>query len=192
MTGALTVVAGIPIPSSSPAFLAGVGLHVLLGLICAIAGMGAMFSPKCAGHHPRFGSVYYWCLCGLFVTAAGFAVVRWREDYPLLILGAAAFAGAHFARRARRKRWSGWRRLHIIGMGTSYISLLTAFYVDNGKNLPLWRNLSPIAFWCLPAAVGLPLILRALLRSPGILPVSVMRVAEEQGNRHPIRSHDIR
>ena len=78
-------------------------------------------------------------------------------------------------------------------MGTSYISLLTAFYVDNGKNLPLWRDLSPISFWFLPAAVGLlPLILRALLRSPGNLPVSVMRVAEEQGNRHPIRSHEIR
>ena len=31
MSGALTVVAGIPIPSSSPAFLAGVGLHVIPG-----------------------------------------------------------------------------------------------------------------------------------------------------------------
>ena len=26
-------------------------------------------------------------------------------------------------------------------MGASYILLLTAFYVDNGKNLPLWREL---------------------------------------------------
>ena len=154
--------------------------------------MSAMFSPKCAGRHPRFGSVYYWCLCGLFVTAAGFAVVRWREDYPLLILGAAAFAGAHFARRARRKRWSGWRRLHIIGMGTSYISLLTAFYVDNGRSLPLWRELPPISYWLLPVAGGLPLSLRALLRSPVTCARSVMGVAEEQDSRHPNRSHHIR
>ena len=32
-------------------------------------------------------------------------------------------------------------KLHITGMGTSYVLLLTAFYVDNGKNLPLWRDL---------------------------------------------------
>lgn len=49
-------------------------------------------------------------------------------------------------------------------MGTSYVLLLTAFYVDNGKNLPLWRDLPQIAFWLIPAAIGVPLILRALWR----------------------------
>ena len=44
-------------------------------------------------------------------------------------------------------------------MGTSYIFMLTAFYVDNGKTLPLWKELPQIAFWLLPAAVGVPLIL---------------------------------
>jgi hypothetical protein len=44
--------------------------------------------------------------------------------------------------------------------------LLTAFYVDNGKSLPLWRWLPPIAYWLLPAAVGVPLIVRAFLRHP--------------------------
>jgi hypothetical protein len=53
MTGAVTVVAGIPIPSNNPAFLAVVGKHVCLGLIGAIAGVGAMFSLKCTGRHPR-------------------------------------------------------------------------------------------------------------------------------------------
>jgi hypothetical protein len=43
--------------------------------------------------------------------------------------------------------------------------MLTAFYVDNGKNLPLWRELPVIAFWILPSAIGVPLILYALLRS---------------------------
>jgi hypothetical protein len=32
-------------------------------------------------------------------------------------------------------------------MGTSYIALLTAFYVDNGKNLPLWSHLPNLAYW---------------------------------------------
>jgi hypothetical protein len=51
-------------------------------------------------------------------------------------------------------------------MGVSYVLLLTAFYVDNGSNLPLWRTLPPIAFWLLPSAVGLPIIAYALLRHP--------------------------
>jgi len=51
-------------------------------------------------------------------------------------------------------------------MGASYVLLLTAFYVDNGKSLPLWRELPPIAYWLLPAAIGLPLIIRALFWHP--------------------------
>ncbi len=54
-------------------------------------------------------------------------------------------------------------------MGSSYILLLTAFYVDNGRNLPLWRSLPSLTYWLLPAAVGVPLIVRALLRHPLVL-----------------------
>jgi hypothetical protein len=57
-------------------------------------------------------------------------------------------------------------------MGTSYILMLTAFYVDNGKNLPLWRELAEIAFWFLPSAIGVPLILYTLLRHPLVLGLS--------------------
>ena len=56
--------------------------------------------------------------------------------------------------------------LHIAGMGLSYILMLTAFYVDNGRSLPLWKELPQIAFWLLPAALGLPLLLHAMARHP--------------------------
>ena len=170
MTDPVTMVAGIPIPSTHPAFLAVVGVHVLLGLTSTIAGIVAMLSPKRPGRHPNFGSLYYWCLCGVFVSASILAVVRWSEDYHLFILGTLAFAAAWCGRRARRKRRGGWAKLHIAGMGTSYVLLLTAFYVDNGKSLPLWRDLPPIAYWIVPAAVGIPLIVRALLWHPIVQP----------------------
>jgi hypothetical protein len=51
-------------------------------------------------------------------------------------------------------------------MGASYVLLLIAFYVDNGHSLPLWKELPPIAYWLLPAAIGIPLIVRALLWHP--------------------------
>ena len=166
MKDASIIVAGIEIPSSDPVFLTLVGLHVLLGLACTITGILAMLSDKRPGRHPWFGSVYYWCLMGVFATASGLAAVRWREDYHLFILGALAFAAAYLGRRARRKRWSNWAKLHITGMGSSYVLLLTAFYVDNGKSLPLWRELPPMAFWLIPAAIGIPIIVWTLVRHP--------------------------
>jgi hypothetical protein len=51
-------------------------------------------------------------------------------------------------------------------MGASYILLLTAFYVDNGKNLPLWKDLPSISYWTFPALVGIPIIIRTMLRHP--------------------------
>jgi uncharacterized membrane protein len=168
--GEVTVVLGIPIPSTSPTFLAIVGLHVAVVMVCVVAGAIAMLSPKRAGRHPTFGSIYYWSLVAVFVSATALSMVRWAEDYHLFILGLLALVSASLGRAARRRRWAGWVRLHITGMGLSYILLLTAFYVDNGKSLPLWRELPPVAYWLLPAAVGLPLIIRALFRHPLVRP----------------------
>ncbi len=161
-----TDIAGIEIPSANPVFLAVVGIHVLLGLACIVTGAMAMLSPKRRGRHPRNGTIYFWCLSGVFLTAAGLAAVRWGQDYHLFILGALSFAAAYFGRRARQERWRRWVRLHITGMGSSYVLLLIAFYVDNGKSLPLWRDLPALAYWLVPAAIGAPLIVRALLWHP--------------------------
>jgi len=94
------------------------------------------------------------------------SAMRWPEDYHLFVLGVLSFAAATIGRTALTRRWDGWVRLHISGMGLSYVLLLTAFYVDNGPNLPLWRELPPLAYWLVPGAVGLPLILRALRWHP--------------------------
>ena len=159
-------IAGIEIPSSDSVFLAVVAVHVLLGLACTITGIIAMLSPKRSSRHPSFGTTYFWCLTGIFVTGSALAAVRWAEDYHLFILGALAFAAAYLGRMARRKQWNNWVRLHVTGMGMSYVLLLTAFYVDNGKSLPLWRSLPSITYWVLPAAVGIPLIIRTLIWHP--------------------------
>ena len=168
--GDMTIVAGIEIPSANPVFLTVVGIHVMLGLACTVTGIIAiiiaMLSRKRAGRHPRYGTIYYWCLAGVFLTASSLAAVRWAQDYHLFILGALSFAAAYLGRQARRHRWRHWVRLHIAGMGSSYVLLLIAFYVDNGRFLPLWKDLPPAAYWLVPAAIGIPLIARALLWHP--------------------------
>jgi uncharacterized membrane protein len=154
------------VPSTSPIFLTIVALHVLLGLACVITGAVAMLSLKRQGRHPNFGRIYVWCLSAVVVSASGLSTVHWTQDYPLFILGSLSFAAALAGRTARRKRWPGWIRLHIIAMGVSYILLLTAFYVDNGKSLPGWKELPPIAYWLFPAGIGSPIIVYELLRHP--------------------------
>jgi hypothetical protein len=166
MNEQVTVILGIVIPSVSPIFLTTVGVHILIALVCVVAGAIAMFAEKRPGKHPLAGRIYFWFLAGVFATATVLSVVRWEHNYHLFVLGVASFSAAWLGRTALIQRWRNWARIHIAGMGSSYVFLLIAFYVDNGRNLPLWKDLPPTAYWLLPAAVGVPLILRALLRHP--------------------------
>jgi len=159
-------VAGFKIPSTEPVFLAIVALHIPLGVAGAITGAVAMLSSKGPGRHPTFGTVYFWSIVAIFLSATTLSVMRWTEDYHLFVLGTLTFAAAYVGRTARRQQRPGWARLHIVGMGSSYALLLTAFYVDNGKQLPLWRELPVWSYWTLPALVGVPLILWTLFRHP--------------------------
>jgi hypothetical protein len=166
LTGHSIIVAGIPLPSDAPVFLTILAVHVSAGLICLISGIVAMRSHKGRGRHPSVGSIYHWALFVVFLSMAALSAIRWSDDYELFILGFLSFFAASVGRMARRRRWQFWVPLHISGMGTSYILLLTAFYVDNGRNLPLWRELPQLAFWILPSAFGAPILLHALLRHP--------------------------
>jgi len=166
MSGDTTIVFGVPVPSVDPVFIAVVSFHILVGIGCVAAGATAMLSPKGRGRHSTSGTVYFWCLAIIVATATGLSVVRWAENYHLFILGTLSLVAATTGRMALRHRWRNWVRLHITGMGLSYILMLTAFYVDNGKNLPLWKELPQMAFWLLPAALGVPLLLRALSKQP--------------------------
>jgi hypothetical protein len=160
------VIDGIPLPSDAPLFLAFVAVHLAAGLIAVIAGVVAMLSRKQAGRHPQAGTVYYWALAVVFVTMSVLAISRWSEDYDLFILGFLSFIAATIGRTARRRLWPAWPRIHMTGMAASYILMITAFYVDNGPNLPVWRALPPIAFWILPTLIGAPILINALLRHP--------------------------
>lgn len=122
-----------------------------------------MLSRKERGRHSRYGTIYFWALAGVFGTMSLLAGVRWSDDYPLFILGALSFTAAFLGRRSIGRRQP---RGHLAGMGASYILMLTAFYVDNGKNLPLWNKLPQIAFWFLPGAIGLPLLAWYLFKLP--------------------------
>jgi hypothetical protein len=127
-------------------------------------GLIAMLLTKGRGRHSAAGTLYFWCLSVVFLTGATLAFMRWAEDYMLFLLGALSFSLVAVGRFAATRPWR--LRLHAISMGSSYIVLLTAFYVDNGKSLPIWRDLPSVAYWVTPALAGAPLIFRALARHP--------------------------
>ena len=167
MTSGSTTLAGIEIPSTDPIFLAVVaGIHIPLGIVCVVVGALAMLSMKQRGRHSTFGRVYCWSLLALFGSATFLSVMRWTEDYHLFVFGAVSLASAWFGRTALRRGWRGWLSVHLTGMGLSYILLLVAFYVDNGRQLPVWKDLPAFTYWLLPFAVGMPIIMWALLRHP--------------------------
>lgn len=140
-----------------------IGIHIAAGLTAVIAGLTAMLAPKQAGRHPRSGHVFLVAVGVVFATALGIVAARPHTAY-LLIPGSITLLAAATGFAARRIRWRGWLRYHFAAMGVAYIALLTTFYVDNGPKLPLWNLLPRSTFWILPAAIGLPLITRALLR----------------------------
>ena len=164
----VTIVAGIQIPSTSLWFLGVVAVHVAMGLMCVAAGIGAMLTAKRRGRHSTLGTVYFWLLLGIFVSSTVLSILRWSEDYHLFILGALSFCAALTARNTIHGRPATRLRLqvHAVGMATSYMLLLTAFYVDNGKNLPVWKDLPPLASWLAPAIIGLPILAYVLFRHP--------------------------
>ena len=154
---------GIPVPSTDKAFLAFVLCHILIALAAVISGLFAMLTRKSNGIHAKAGRVYYWSMAISFGLIIILSVMRWPHNIHLLTIGILAFFSVHFGKRfAKNKNKS----THTVLMGLSYIFLLTGFYVDNGKNLPLWRLLPQWSFYALPAVVGIPIILRALYRHP--------------------------
>ena len=162
----MTVILGIQIPSTDPVFLWIVGFHILIGISTVIAGAVAILSRKGRGRHSNFGVVYFWLLTILVSSATILSAMRWEHNYHLFILGLLSFAAALFGRTAAQRRWWQWPRLHLSGMGASYIVMLTAFLVDNGQFLPVWRELPHLALWFVPSVLGLPLLINALVRHP--------------------------
>ena len=154
---------GTEVGSTAPAFLAFLAIHVLSGITAVACGAIAAIARKGSPRHVRAGRCYYRAITVVFITGAILAVMRWRQDCYLLIPGAVAFTAATIGCRHPRRRPGD--TTHIAGMGTAYVAMLTAFYVDNGPHLPLWDHLPVLAFWLLPAAIGAPLVIRAIIRA---------------------------
>jgi hypothetical protein len=161
-------VAGLHVPDAGPVFYSALAVHVAAGATAVVAGLLATTARKRPGRHPRAGIVYLYAITVVFVSATAMAVLRWRHDWHLFLIATVASGLAALGWWARRRRPRRWMLWHGAGMAGSYTALLTGFYVDNGPQLPLWDHLPHLTYWLLPAAFGIPLTWRALIRNGAI------------------------
>jgi hypothetical protein len=153
---------GIPVSSTDNVFLAFIVIHIVVALASVISGLFAMLSEKQNTFHPKAGRIYYWSLVTSFVLVIILSIMRWPHNVHLLTIGILAIASAFLGRQFAKLKSKHWSRLHTIFMGMSYVFLLTGFYVDNGRHLPLWNLFPQWFFYFFPSAIGIPIILRVL------------------------------
>jgi hypothetical protein len=148
----------------SSAFFPMLGVHILAGLVCVVTGIVTIASEKRPGLHPICGTIYHWGLAVLVISAGFLAATHWTDDRVLFGLEVISFGASSLGRTARRRHWQNWVGTHIISMGCSFITMLTAFCVEEGESLPGLSGLPRLTYWFLPALVGTPLIMRATFR----------------------------
>ena len=127
-------------------------LHIASGTLGLLLGPVAMRAPKRRGRHTDAGTVYFWAMTAVCVSAVVLAVLDWARLWFFLPIAAFSFANALVGYLAVKRRWPGWLRAHIGGMGGSYIALTTALLVVN-------VGPSPLIVWFIPTLVGTPILL---------------------------------
>ena len=161
-----TDIFGIPVPSTNRVFLAFVVVHILISLVAVISGLFAMLSDKLKRRHRSFGKAYFCAMLISFCTVVILSIMRWPHNVHLLSIGVFAIGSTIIGFRLAKNRTLNWPRYHTIFMGSSYILLMTGFYVDNGKHLPFWKLFPQWFFWVFPVVVGVPIIIYALWKNP--------------------------
>jgi len=135
-------------------------LHVASGAVALALGPLALLQATRRRHGvARLGAVYHWtvlivCATATVVSALAFARLWWLVPIAVLSYGL-ALAGYLGSRR----HWPLWMRAHA--WGGSYIALITALLV---VSVPSGSPVLQTVAWILPAAIGIPLIVRVHTR----------------------------
>jgi hypothetical protein len=108
---------GLPVPDEGALFDAALGVHVAAGLTGVMTGALAATAPKRPGRHTTAGRIFFWALAVVFASSTTMAVLRFAQDWHLLLIGTVAFGAGTLGYLARRRWRPGWQRVHIPAMG---------------------------------------------------------------------------
>jgi hypothetical protein len=131
--------------------------HIAGGAVALVLGPLALAAARRGSCRQRgLRDAYHWTVLVVCVTATVVSVLAWARLWWLVPVAAASYGLALAGYLGSHRDWPLWIRAH--GWGGSYIALVTALLVVSARGVS--GALEAIA-WILPAAVGVPLIVRA-------------------------------
>jgi hypothetical protein len=132
-------------------------LHIASGAVALVMGPLALLAARRRdGNRATMLAAYHWTVLATCVTAAVVSVLAWARLWWLVPVAAVSYALVLVGYLAVRHGWPAWVRAH--GLGGSYIALVTALLVVSVRGV---STPAEVAAWILPAAIGVPLIVRA-------------------------------
>lgn len=132
-------------------------LHVATGTVALTLGPLALLFARQQRHGAvQVRGAYHWIVLVVCATAAVVSILAWTRLWWLVPIGMLSYGLALVGYLGSRHDWPLWVRAHA--WGGSYIALVTALLVVSA------REVSPVLeaiAWVLPAAIGVPLIVRS-------------------------------
>ncbi len=132
-------------------------VHVASGVVALVLGPLALLAAW--RQLPSFGRLrdaYHWTVLAVCATATVVSVLDWARLWWLVPIAALSYGLALAGYLGSRRHWPLWMRAH--GWGGSYIALVTALLVVSARGV---SGVLEAVAWILPAAIGVPLIVRA-------------------------------
>lgn len=133
-------------------------LHIVSGaLALALGPLVLLVAASRRGIRERVLTAYVWAVFATCLTAAVVSLLAWSRLWWLVPIAVLSYLLAHVGYVAVRRGWRPrWVSAH--GLGGSYIALVTALLVVSAGDI---STTAEVVAWILPAAVGVPLIVRA-------------------------------
>lgn len=139
-------------------------IHITAGFFCLVFGALAASTRKRNGNHTISGEVYHFSYLIVFLTAVAMAIMKWSELAYLFYIALFSYGLALYGYLSRKRLWPKWIYHHISGMLGSYIGVITAVLVVNGKAVSALTGIPPLLLWFIPTIIGTPIIRMVIAR----------------------------
>jgi hypothetical protein len=135
-------------------------LHVASGAVAlALGPLALLLAARRRRGAAQLRDAYHWTVLVVCATATVVSVLAWARLWWLVPIAVLSYGLALAGHLGNRRHWPLWMRAHA--WGGSYIALVTALLV---VSVPDGSPVLETVAWILPAAVGVPLIVRVHTR----------------------------
>lgn len=110
-------------------------IHVIAGGAALLTGPIAMWAPKRIGTHSRLGESFFVLVTAVCISGGSLAVMHWESRALFFFIAVGTYAFALLGYVAAKRRWRRWLLAHVIGQGSAYTAMVTAFIVANWDEL---------------------------------------------------------